>query len=70
MVKTQAPFPWLPAVQQCLQGRRDGSRQEAFLCFPTLLLFLHLHIKQCACVIFPLNFLSAASLAEERALGH
>lgn len=43
--------------------------QERTSVFLVLGLFLHLHTEQCARVIFPLNFLSAASLAEESVRG-
>lgn len=49
------------------RGRREGAPLNSMPLFLALVLFLHLHTEQCACVIFPLNFLSAASLAEESA---
>lgn len=46
-------------------GEEGGAPKQPL--FLALVLFLHLHTEQRACVIFPLNFLSAASLAEESA---
>lgn len=68
--KPGLPFP-APPSGVCAPAPAGGGRRT-FKSAPVslaLVLFLHLHIKPSACVIFPVNFLSAASLARERARG-
>lgn len=50
-------------------GGGGGAIVESVPLFFLLVLFPRLHTEQCACVIFPLNFLSAASLAGESVRG-
>lgn len=51
------------------RGEKGGAGIKGAPLFFLLISCLRLHLEQCACVIFPRNFLSAASLAGEGARG-
>ena len=64
--KPGTPFPVCRTLECPRPPGRRGALVNSAPLFFLLVLFLRLHTEQCACVIFPLNFLSAASLAGER----